>query len=90
MGTFDTVQRREYTQPAWIFRSGSATYDALTISHEVGHNFGLKHHGTSTSGYYSGAGSWIPIMGVAPSGASRSGRPGSTPTRTTRTRTTWP
>lgn len=63
MGTFDAVQGHEYAQPAWIFASGSATYDALTISHEVGHNLGLEHHGTSTSGYYSGAGSWIPIMG---------------------------
>ena len=63
LGTFDSVQEREYTQPVWVFRSGSAVYDAQVVSHEVAHNFGLEHHGTSTSEYYSGAGSWTPIMG---------------------------
>ena len=33
-------------------------------SHEAGHNLGLSHDGTATSGYYSGHGSWAPIMGV--------------------------
>jgi hypothetical protein len=37
-------------------------------SHELGHNLGLGHDGTSTQGYYAGHGSgytdWAPIMGV--------------------------
>jgi hypothetical protein len=43
-------------------------YIAEAISHEVGHNLGLNHDGTSTQGYYTGQGSgatgWAPIMGV--------------------------
>ena len=38
------------------------------ISHEVGHTFGLYHHGQGSSEYYGGNGSgvtaWAPIMGV--------------------------
>lgn len=63
LGTFDRVDDSEYMQPAWVFGSGHDTYDALTASHEVGHNFNLRHHGTSSSGYYAGAEAWIPLMG---------------------------
>jgi hypothetical protein len=49
--------------------------NALTISHETGHNLGLSHDGTSSKSYYSGHGSgatsWGPIMG-APFGVSLS------------------
>ena len=49
--------------------------NALTISHETGHNLGLSHDGTGSTGYYSGHGSgatsWGPIMG-APFGVSLS------------------
>ncbi len=62
----------DFLKPALVF------YDALgpaaeksvaeAISHEVGHNIGLYHDGTSTVGYYQGHGSgvtgWAPIMGV--------------------------
>ena len=59
------------TIPCWVFNAGvkSATD---TISHEVGHTFGLGHDGTTTgSTYYAGHGgdlntptSWGPIMGA--------------------------
>jgi hypothetical protein len=59
------------TIPCWVFNAGvkSATD---TISHEVGHTFGLGHDGTTTgSAYYAGHGgdlntptSWGPIMGA--------------------------
>ena len=38
------------------------------ISHEVGHTFGLRHHGQGSAEYYGGQGSgvtaWAPIMGA--------------------------
>lgn len=59
------------TVPCWVFNAGvkSATD---TISHEVGHTFGLSHDGTTGgSAYYAGHGgdmsvptSWGPIMGA--------------------------
>jgi hypothetical protein len=60
-----------YYQPALVFPDNLG-YDAKNMaeaaSHELGHNLGLSHDGTSTAGYYSGHGSgntsWAPIMGV--------------------------
>lgn len=57
-----------YYQPAWVFSNGTTKngkYIGEAASHEVGHNFGLSHDGTSTSGYYSGANGWAPIMGAS-------------------------
>jgi len=62
----------DYYKPALVFYdalgSGNEKYVADAISHEAGHNVGLGHDGTSTSGYYQGHGSgatgWAPIMGV--------------------------
>jgi hypothetical protein len=44
--------------------NGREDYIAEAASHEVGHNLGLSHDGTTTQAYYNGAGSWGPIMGT--------------------------
>ncbi|MDX1668770.1 MAG: zinc-dependent metalloprotease family protein, partial [Limnobacter sp.] len=75
VGAFDNVGARY--KPAYVYfnKLGSnEKYIAEAISHEAGHNMGLKHDGllaTSTTGaqvYYSGHGSgetaWAPIMGT--------------------------
>jgi len=52
----------------WNFASGSPYRSAFTISHEVGHTFGLSHDGNggndTYSGHDSGVGVWSPIMGL--------------------------
>lgn len=64
------------TQPAWIFPQGTGD-DAKSIvealSHEVGHQLGLRHDGNPSretghgdeydEGYDEGHGAWAPIMG---------------------------
>lgn len=58
--------------PAFVYYNqvGGADNIAEAASHELGHNLGLSHDGTSSSAYYSGHGantdpiSWAPIMGV--------------------------
>lgn len=69
VGVFDDTS--DYYKPALIFYDALGSdekYVAEAISHEVGHNTGLSHDGTSTAGYYSGQGtgatSWAPIMGA--------------------------
>lgn len=60
-------------RPAWIYSdnlSGNENYIGEATSHEVGHNMGLSHDGTTSgSGYYEGHGSgataWAPIMGFS-------------------------
>ena len=79
VGVFDDfgsgTSAHAYHQPAWVFGHMLANNDTKDIaeaaSHEVGHNFGLSHDGTtaSTSGcsnlsYYCGHAMWAPIMGV--------------------------
>lgn len=55
--------------PTFVFSNklgnGNEKYVTDAASHETGHTLGLSHDGT-TSGttYYSGHGSWAPIMGV--------------------------
>ncbi|HLP80050.1 MAG TPA: PKD domain-containing protein [Acidobacteriota bacterium] len=54
-------------QPAWCFPemlANWAHYMGECGSHEIGHNLGLNHDGTSTLGYYEGHNGWAPIMGV--------------------------
>ncbi|SEB53677.1 Ig-like domain (group 3) [Nocardioides exalbidus] len=58
-----------YYQPAWVFPqslSNSSKAIAEAASHEVGHNLGLDHDGSSTGNpdYDAGHGAWAPIMGV--------------------------
>ncbi|MFM6986806.1 MAG: M12 family metallo-peptidase [Hydrogenophaga sp.] len=60
-----------YYQPAYVFQDQLGNNNkniAEAISHEAGHNLGLSHDGTSSTGYYSGHGDgdtgWAPIMGV--------------------------
>lgn len=58
--------------PGFVYFNNLGTTSAHNISeaasHEFGHNLGLSHDGTATTGYYSGLGSgnvsWGPIMGV--------------------------
>lgn len=57
-----------YYQPAWVFSNGtgkSGKSVGEATSHEVGHNFGLSHDGTGSTGYYSGSAPWAPIMGAS-------------------------
>jgi hypothetical protein len=67
---FDASNLNGLGQPAFIFPQnlgpdvGKFIADAAT--HEVGHNLGLVHDGTTSEDYYSGHGSpplWGPIMG---------------------------
>ncbi|HCB02830.1 MAG TPA: hypothetical protein DEQ43_00940, partial [Nocardioides bacterium] len=67
INVFDATFNHASYQPAWIFphQLGNSTKAiAEAVSHEVGHNFGLQHDGTSTLGYYSGHANWAPIMGT--------------------------
>jgi hypothetical protein len=71
----DVGSSHDYYQPALVFSPalgpGYAKFIAEAVSHEVGHNFGLQHHGISADAstgrlrqeYYHGAGAWAPIMG---------------------------
>lgn len=69
LGTFDVSNpSSDYYQPAWVFPQllgNNAKGIAEAVSHEVGHNLGLKHDGDlSDPDYYVGHGSWTPIMGA--------------------------
>ena len=70
LGVFDDIG--DFYKPALVFYdalgSGNEKNVAEAISHEAGHNMGLGHDGTASTGYYQGHGSgstgWAPIMGV--------------------------
>lgn len=73
VGTFDYYNSSNpgQYQPAWVFSDALGNGEkniAEAAAHEAGHNLGLNHDGTATTGYYSGHGSgetaWAPIMGV--------------------------
>ena len=66
VGVYNVVSSAYY-HPAWVFPqllSNVDKYIAEAASHEAGHNLGLSHDGTSTTGYYTGHHNWAPIMGV--------------------------
>lgn len=58
--------------PCWSFNNGSVRDMVMTISHELGHTFGLSHDGLSNSegtqeyygGHGTGATSWGALMGA--------------------------
>ncbi len=70
VGAFDDVG--DTYKPALVFPENlgpnGEKYVAEAASHEAGHNLGLSHDGTSTTGYYTGQGAgavgWAPIMGA--------------------------
>ncbi|QDU70787.1 dockerin type I domain-containing protein [Mucisphaera calidilacus] len=63
VGSFDWDE----DAPVFVFENelanGNEKYTAETISHEVGHALGLRHHGTAGAEYYTGHDDWAPIMG---------------------------
>ena len=69
IGTFDAIGSGYY-QPSWVYQGAqggtlaTAKRLAEAASHEAGHNLGLIHDGVGTQSYYTGHGSWAPIMGV--------------------------
>lgn len=69
VGVFNSTS--ELYKPAYVFQDNLGNSEkniAEAASHEAGHNLGLGHDGTSTTGYYQGHGTgetgWAPIMGV--------------------------
>lgn len=70
VGVFGSSAYANY-RPAWIYFNNLAnaeSYIGEATSHELGHNMGLSHDGTTSSAYYGGHGSgnisWGPIMGT--------------------------
>ncbi|MAY96062.1 fibronectin type III domain-containing protein [uncultured Nocardioides sp.] len=69
LDAFDAPGEHAALQPAFIFSQTQSSQTprpiAETISHEVGHNFGLGHDGKGAEPYYEGHGIWAPIMGFS-------------------------
>jgi len=71
VNVFGTPTFATATSPAWVYydqlSSGQEDVVAEAVSHEIGHNMGLRHDGYPGDEYYPGqnlAGfSWAPIMG---------------------------
>lgn len=71
VGVFGSSTYSPTYQPAWVTSTnggGDESVVAEAASHEMGHNMGLSHDGTSTLSYYGGHGtgdtSWGPLMGT--------------------------
>jgi hypothetical protein len=52
--------------PTFVFMGPALGAISNAIPHELGHTFGLQHHGTSTIDQYPGTAQWGPIMGLDP------------------------
>ncbi|WP_232677232.1 zinc-dependent metalloprotease family protein [Nocardioides sp. R-C-SC26] len=72
-GLFDDVgEVNRRNGIVWVFTGvlrSVPSWVAATASHEIGHAFGLRHHGVRTPGgaaqeYYTGRAPWAPIMGA--------------------------
>jgi VCBS repeat-containing protein len=63
-----SVWANPFYAPAYVFNVGSEQVNAVTISHEVGHNLNLGHDGLAESGYHPGDSSgpiaWGPLQGA--------------------------
>ncbi|MDL2335535.1 MAG: putative Ig domain-containing protein, partial [Chloroflexota bacterium] len=68
VGVFDMSGSHQYYQPAFAFQRGTGANAKVigeVVSHEAGHTLGLSHDGTASVAYYTGQGSWAPIMGTS-------------------------
>jgi hypothetical protein len=68
VGSFDMSGSHQYYQPAFAFQRGTGANAKVmgeVVSHEAGHTLGLSHDGNASTAYYTGQGSWAPIMGTA-------------------------
>ena len=68
VGSFDMSGSHQYYQPAFAFQRGTGANAKVigeVVSHEAGHTLGLSHDGTGSVSYYTGQGSWAPIMGTS-------------------------
>ena len=56
-------QDSDYYKVGWTWNLSDSSM-GMTISHEAGHQMGLRHDGIGGQSYYSGHGVWGPIMGA--------------------------
>ena len=70
VGVFGSASYVATYSPAFVYYNqlGNAANIAEAASHEIGHNLGLSHDGTTSLAYYGGHGSgdtsWGPLMGT--------------------------
>ncbi|HUP83313.1 MAG TPA: putative Ig domain-containing protein [Candidatus Limnocylindria bacterium] len=68
VGSFDMSGSHQYYQPAFALQRGTGANAKVigeVVSHEAGHTLGLSHDGNASTAYYTGQGSWAPIMGTS-------------------------
>lgn len=70
LGVWGSSSFASYYSPAFVYYNqlGNSANIAEAATHEIGHNLGLSHDGSSSAAYYSGQGTgniaWGAIMGV--------------------------